>query len=100
MIKIEPFLPKGEFLGYFPIRLERMMRMCVALWCFWVSCEGVADAICDDQAMHGLIRNGLSHERAPIATTLLKIRRLLEANHLTEGIVTASTCFGCQGLGN
>jgi IS5 family transposase len=91
--EIEPFYSKGEFRGYSLIRLEHMLRMYVAQWCFRVSGEGIEDAIYDGQAMRDLIRIDLSHESVPDATTLLKFRRLLETNHLTERIYTASTHF-------
>jgi IS5 family transposase len=87
--EIEPFYPKGEGRGRPPIGLERMLRMYVAQQCFGLSDEGTEDAIYDSQAIRGFVGIDLNREAAPDATTLLKFRRLLEANKLTERIFTA-----------
>jgi transposase, IS5 family len=87
--EIEPFYPKGEGRGRPPIGLERMLRMYVAQQCFGFSDEGIEDAIYDSQAIRGFVGIDLNREAAPDATTLLKFRRLLEENKLTERIFTA-----------
>ena len=87
--ELEPFYPKGEGRGRPPIGLERMLRMYIVQQCFGLSDEGTEDAIYDSQAIRGFVGGDLSRGEAPDATTLLKFRRLLETNHLTERIFTA-----------
>ena len=83
---IEPFYPKAAGAGRPPIGLARMLRMYVAQQCFGLSDEGIEDAIYDSQAIRGFVGIDLNRESAPDATTLLKFRRLLEANGLTRQI--------------
>lgn len=83
---ILPYYPKGDGRGRPPIGLERMLRIYIAQQCFGLSCEGVEDAIYDSQAIRGFVGIDLTHESAPDATTLLKFRRLLEKNNLTQRI--------------
>ena len=83
---IEPFYPKVTGAGRPPIGLARMLRMYVAQQCFGLSDEGIEDAIYDSQAIRGFVGIDLNRESAPDATTLLKFRRLLEANELTRKI--------------
>jgi transposase, IS5 family len=83
---IEPVYPKSGRVGRPPIGLERMLRMyCVQQW-FGLSDEGVEDALYDSQALRHFVGIDLSRESAPDATTLLKFRRLLEDNKLTEAM--------------
>ena len=97
--KIEPFYPKGEGRGRPPIGVERMLRMYIAQQCFGLSDEGIEDAIYDNQAIRGFVGIDLSRESAPDATTLLKFRRLLEENTLTERIFAAiNTLLAVKGL--
>ena len=97
--EIESFYPKGEGRGRPPIGLARMLRMYVAQQCFGLSDEGIEDAIYDSQAVRAFIGIDLNREAAPDATTLLKFRRLLEANGLTRGIFAAiNTHLAQQGL--
>ena len=97
--KIEPFYPKGEGRGRPPIGVERMLRMYIAQQCFGLSDEGIEDAIYDSQAIRGFVGIDLSRESAPDATTLLKFRRLLEENTLTERIFAAiNTLLAVKGL--
>jgi IS5 family transposase len=79
---IEPHYPKVEGAGRRPIGVERMLRMYVAQQCLGLSDEGIEDAIYDSQAVRRFVGIDLSRETAPDATTLLKFRRLLEANDL------------------
>jgi IS5 family transposase len=97
--EIEPFYPKGEGRGRPPIGVHRMLRMYIAQQCFGLSDECIEDAIYDSQAIRGFIGIDLNRETAPDATTLLKFRRLLEENNLTERIFTAiNTVLAAKGL--
>jgi transposase, IS5 family len=80
---IEPKYFPGER-GRPPIGVARMLRMyCVQQW-FGLSDELVEDAIYDSQALRHFVGIDLSRESVPDATTLLKFRRLLEDNQLTQ----------------
>lgn len=83
---IEPFYPKGEGRGRPPIGLEKMLRMYIAQQCFGLSDEAIEDALYDSQAIRRFVGMDLARDTAPDATTLLKFRRLLEDNKLTETI--------------
>jgi IS5 family transposase len=97
--EIQPFYPKGEGRGRPPVGVERMLRMYIAQQCFGLSDEGIEDAIYDSQAIRGFVGINLSRESAPDATTLLKFRRLLEENKLTERIFAAiNTLLAVKGL--
>jgi IS5 family transposase len=83
---IEPLYPSAGRVGRQPIGVPRMLRMyCLQQW-FGLSDEGLEDAIYDSQAMREFVGIDLAREAVPDATTLLKFRRLLEANRLTEAI--------------
>ena len=81
-----PYYPKGDGRGRPPIGLERMLRMYIAQQCLGLSDEGIEDAIYDSQSIRGFVGIDLTHDSAPDATTLLKFRRLLEANNLTRRV--------------
>lgn len=81
-----PHYPKGDGRGRPPIGLERMLRMYIAQQCLGLSDEGIEDAIYDIQSVRNFVGIDLTHESAPDATTLLKFRRLLEANDLTHRV--------------
>ncbi len=66
------------------IGVSRMLRMYVVQQCFGFSDEGCEDAVYDSQAIRGFMGIDLGRESAPDATTLLRFRRLLEANQLTR----------------
>lgn len=83
---IEPFYPKVAGADRPPIGLARMLRMYAVQQRFGLSDEGIEDAIYDRQALRSLVGIDLSRESTPDATTLLKFRRLLEANGLTRKI--------------
>jgi IS5 family transposase len=85
---LEPFYPKGER-GRPPIGLERMLRMYFLQQWYGLADEALEDAIYDSQAMQGFARIDLAADGVPDATTLLKFRRLLEANNLCKGLFTA-----------
>jgi IS5 family transposase len=63
--------------------------MYVAQQCFGLSDEGVEDALYDSQAIRRFVGIDLAREAAPDATTLPKLRRLLETHQLTESIFNA-----------
>ena len=81
-----PHYPKGDGRSRPPIGLERMLRMYIAQQCLGLSDEGIEDAIYDIQSVRDFVGIALTHESAPDATTLLKFRRLLEANDLTRRV--------------
>jgi IS5 family transposase len=81
-----PYYPKGDGRGRPSLGLERMLRMYIAQQCFGLSDGGIEDAIYDSQSIRGFVGIDLTHELAPDATTLLKIRRLLEKHNLTRRI--------------
>src|ERR1700681_4887598 len=85
---IEPFYPKGER-GRPPLGLERMLRVYFLQQWYGLADEAIEDAIYDSQAMRGFARIDLAADGVPDATTLLKFRRLLEANDLCQGLFNA-----------
>jgi IS5 family transposase len=85
---LEPFYPKGER-GRPPIGLERMLRVYFLQQWYGLADEAIEDAIYDSQAMRGFARIDLAADGVPDATTLLKFRRLLEANDLCKGLFNA-----------
>lgn len=90
--EIEPFYPKSAGRGRPPIEVGLMLRMYVAQQCFGLSDEGIEDAIYDSQAIRDFVGIDLASEAAPDATTLLKLRRLLETHGLTRktfGVIKA-----------
>jgi IS5 family transposase len=88
---IEPHYPRSGKVGRPPVGVTRMLRMyCLQQW-YSLSDEGLEDAIYDSQSMRDFIGIDLSREQVPDATTLLKFRRKLEDNKLTESIFKAVT---------
>lgn len=83
---LAPYYTKADGRGRPQIGLERMLRMYIVQQCLGLSDEGIEDAVYDSQAIRGFIGIDLTHESAPDATTLLKFRRLLEAQQLTKRI--------------
>lgn len=97
--EITPYYPRSGYRGRQPIGIERMLRMYIAQQCFGLSDEGIEDAIYDSQSIRRFVGVDLSHESAPDATTLLKFRRILETNKLTERIfVVINTHLAQKGL--
>ena len=84
---IEPFYYPGKR-GRKPVGVERMLRMYfLQLW-FNLSDEGVEDAVYDSRAFSSFL--GVSFgagDQVPDATTLLKFRRIVEANGLAGEIL-------------
>lgn len=83
---LEEHYPKSGKRGRPPMGLERMLRMYIAQNCFGLSDEGIEDAIYDSFAIRRFVGVDLGRDPVPDATTLLKFRRLLETNGLTERI--------------
>jgi transposase, IS5 family len=83
---VEPHYPSSGRVGRPPIGVPRMLRMYFLQQWYSLSDEGLEDAIYDSQAMRDFIGIDLSREQVPDATTLLKFRRKLEDNKLTEAI--------------
>jgi len=97
--EIEPCDPKGDGRGRPSIGVQRLLRMYIAPKCFGLSDEVIEDAIYDFKAMRGSIGIDLNPETAPDGTTLLKFRRLLETNILTERIFIAiSSLLAAKGV--
>ena len=83
--RLRPFYSKGER-GRPPIGLERMLRLYFLQQWYGLADEALEDALYDSQAMRTFAGIDLSVEAAPDATTLLKLRHLLEAHALTRRI--------------
>jgi len=78
---VEPHYPKPGN-GRPPVGLQRMLRMYFVQRWFNLSDEACEDALLDSTALRRLVGIDLGVERVPDATTLLKFRRLIEANGL------------------
>jgi IS5 family transposase len=85
---IAPVYPKGAR-GRPPIGLARMLRVYFVQQWYGLSDEAVEDAIYDSQSVRAFVGIDLARETAPDATTLLKFRRLLETNDLTQRMFMA-----------
>ena len=85
---IAPVYPTG-MRGRPPIGLSRMLRVYFIQQWYSLSDEAVEDAIYDSQAVRAFVGVDLARETAPDATTLLKFRRLLEKNALTQRMFVA-----------
>ena len=81
---IEPHYPSSGRVGRLPLGIALMLRMYFLQQWFGLSDEGLEDAIYDSQSMRDFLGIDLSRQDVPDATTLLKFRRLLEDNLLTE----------------
>lgn len=83
---IEPLYPTSGRVGRQPIGVPRMLRMyCLQQW-YALADEALEDALYDSQALRDFVGIDLSRESVPDATTLLKFRRLLQANDLTRAL--------------
>jgi len=83
---IEPHYPRSGRVGRPPIGVSRMLRMYFLQQRYSLSDEGLEDAIYDSQSMREFVGIDLAREQVPDATTLLKFRRKLEDNKLTEAM--------------
>ena len=82
---VEPHYPKPGN-GRPPVGLGRMLRMYFVQHWFNLSNEACEDALLDSTALRRFVAIDLGVERVPDATTLLKFRRLIEANGLGAGL--------------
>ena len=80
---IEPFYAKGEG-GRPPVGLERMLRMHFVQHWFNLADQACEEALLDSTSLRRFVGVDLGCERVPDGTTLLKFRRLLNANRLGE----------------
>lgn len=83
---VEPHYPSSGRVGRPPIGVPRMLRMYFLQQWYSLSDEGLEDAVADSQAMREFVGIDLGREQVPDATTLLKFRRRLEDNKLTQAI--------------
>jgi len=83
---IETHYPRSGRVGRPPIGVSRMLRMYFLQQWYSLSDEGLEDAIYDSQSMREFVGIDLAREQVPDATTLLKFRRKLEDNKLTEAM--------------
>jgi IS5 family transposase len=85
---IAPVYPTG-MRGRPPIGLSRMLRVNFIQQWYSLSDEAVQDAIYDSQAVRAFVSVDLTRETALDATTVLKFRRLLGTNELTQRMFVA-----------
>ena len=85
---ISPVYPNG-MRGRPPMGRSRMLRVYFIQQWYSLSYEAVEDAIYDSQSVRAFVWVDLARESAPDATTLLKFRRLLNKNELTESMFVA-----------
>ena len=64
--------------------IEKMIRMYLLQVWFNLSDEGIENVIYDSYTFRKLSGISFTEERVPNATTLLKVRHLLEKNHIGE----------------
>lgn len=83
---IEPHYPTSGRVGRPPVGVPRMLRMYFLQQWYSLSDEGLEDAIYDSQSMREFVGIDLAREQVPDSTTLLKFRRKLEDNKLTQAI--------------
>ena len=95
---IEPYYPKAGN-GRPPVGLDRMLRMYLVQHWFNLADVACEDALLDSPALRRFVGVDLGRERVPDATTLLKFRRLLEANKLGEALFAkVGEVLQAQGL--
>lgn len=85
---IRPYYYPGRR-GRPPVGIERMLRMYfLQLW-FHLSDEGVEEAVYDSRAFSSFLGVGFGEgDQVPDATTLLKFRRIIEGNGLSDEILS------------
>jgi len=95
---IEPHYPRAGNRRP-PVGLERMLRMYLVQHWFNLADVACEDALLDSPALRRFVGVDLGRERVPDATTLLKFRRLLEANKLGEALFAkVGEVLQAQGL--
>jgi transposase, IS5 family len=81
------------------VGLERMLRLYFVQQWYGLADEMLEDTVYDSQALRSFVGIDLGKESVPDATTVLKFRRLLEANALTAVILeTVNNHLREQGL--
>jgi len=93
------YYPAQKGPGRPPVGLERMLRLYFVQQWYGLADEMLEDTVYDSQALRGFVGIDLGRESVPDATTVLKFRRLLEANALTAVILeTINDHLREQGL--
>ena len=92
---IDQHYPAGKR-GRPPIGLERMLRLYFVQQWYGLADEALEDAVSDSAAIRNFVGIDLGREEAPDATTVLKFRRLLEANALTERLFAEINAHLCE----
>lgn len=95
----EPIFPKRVRVGRQPMGVSKMLRMYLLQQWYGLADEASEDAIYDSQALRDFVGFDLFRESVPDATTLLKLRRLLETGELTKKLFDEiNTHLRQQGL--
>jgi len=91
---IEPHYPKASKAGGRPpIPLERMLRIyCLQQW-YNLSDPAAEEALYDSIVMRRFVGIATDGDVIPDETTILRLRRLLEAHQLTEALFTEVNCL-------
>jgi IS5 family transposase len=93
------YYPAKKGPGRPPVGLERMLRLYFVQQWYGLADEMLEDTVYDSQALRRFVGIDLGRESVPDATTVLKFRRLLEANALTAVILeTINDHLREQGL--
>jgi IS5 family transposase len=93
------YYPAQKGPGRPPVGLERMLRLYFVQQWYGLADEMLEDTVYDSQALRRFVGIDLGRESVPDATTVLKFRRLLEANALTAVILeTINDHLREQGL--
>ena len=85
---IVPHYPTSGRRGRPPLGIERMLRMYFVQQWYGLADEAVEDALYDSQALRRFCGIDLAVESVPDATTLMKFRHRLEANQLTQAMLS------------
>jgi IS5 family transposase len=83
---IAPMYPTSGRVGRQPMGVSKMLRMYLLQQWYGLADEALEDALYDSQALRDFVGIDLSRQQVPDATTLLKFRRLLQANDLTRAM--------------
>ena len=88
---MRPYYPDGKR-GRPTKGIETMLRMYLLQVWFNLSDEGVEDAIYDSYAFRKFMKINFMSDQVPDATTLLKLRHMIEQNHIGEEFFKAINC--------
>ena len=86
---IEPHYYNRKPMGRPPVGLERMLRMYFVQHWFNLADAACEEALLDSTALRRFVGIDLGRERVPDATTLLRLRRLLEKHELGSALLAA-----------